>query len=61
VHLIRSSLELQAVARISSQLSHLGCATVARICAELAGTFQLAGGSVVTAAGWLEQQLLVAA
>jgi len=61
VHLIRSSLELQAVARISSQLSPLGCATVARICAELTGTFQLAGGSVVAAAGWLERQLLVAA
>jgi len=50
VHLLRSPLELQAVATISSELSPLGAATVAALCAEPTHTFQIPAGSVTAVA-----------
>jgi len=46
VHLLRSPLELRAVATINSELSPLGAATVAALCAEPTHTFQIPAGSV---------------
>jgi len=51
VHLLRSPLELQAVATINSELSPLGAATVAALCAEPTHTFQIPAGSVAAGAG----------
>lgn len=51
VHLLRSPLELQAVATINSELSPLGTATVAALYAEPTHTFQIPAGSVAAGAG----------
>jgi len=50
VHLLRSPLELQAVATINSELSPLGTATVAALYAEPTHTFQIPAGSVAAGA-----------
>ncbi len=50
VHLLRSPLELRAVATINSELSPLGTATVAALYAEPTHTFQIPAGSVAAGA-----------